>query len=754
MRDTFGYDPDEFIGKRFSDVFAVPSDHGTQDVLRSARVDGMAVLAGWRVGRSGRRVMVQGMVSCLQDQHGNDEGFAVVLAPLPAQEERSAREEPVPQDATALVAEAVWAMREPFYVLDERLHYVYANQRCEVMWGVPVADMLGNHVLEVFPQLQDSPLMEAHLEALRERRPVHFEGYSPIRGRTVDVIIQPISGGLAAVVRDPLDTAVTSDDSRPGVPASALDVAVHRYDPASGTLSQVGGKTDVFGLEIGQRLATQEEKLDLMVPNDRRVYERAVGQAVELGEPWHVEYRVMRPRDGTSAWLSEQGTLEADGAYVVMTWDITTMRRVEEQLRAGQRRMRRELMVNRLVYDVLNKAGAAEDARQGVEMLIEAGMDLLDCQRGGMWILDHGEGRLRVFAQRGFGGGFLSEFGDVSADVLDLERQVPGAVTTEDVPENQLPALSEDGIDGTMVRALKVTLPGANGRVLGQLCLHVRADRVHSQRDLTALRLMAMQAATLAERHTLEEHSDEMLRRMEESARDAGDALLESEIRFRRAFELGPVAAVIATLDEDRFLEVNEHYSKLTGYDREEVVGRTARELGMWSSPEDRRKLEAAFAAGGNFKELQLKLRTKDGRTRDILLSGEEITYGGYRCMLKMFNDVTEQHRSQEELMVAIREVMADTEWFSQSVVQRLAEMRQGQTLVEEETDLTPREREVLELVAAGLSDVEVASTLGISQRTARNHLTNAYSKIGAHNRAEAIVWARERGMVARISGN
>lgn len=712
------------------------------------------MLAGWRVGRSGRRVMVQGLVSCLQGRSGNVDGFAVVISSVSIAEGRSSRAEPVPMDSAALVAEAVWSIKEPFYVLDEQLHYVYANKRCETMWGVPLEEMIGRHILDVFPQLQDSPMFNKHLEALRDRRAIHFEGYSPIRGRTVDVLLQPVEGGMAGVIRDPFDTAVPPDDNRSGVPASALDVAVFRFDPRSRAMSLVGGKTDVFGLEDDQ-ITSLGEKLELMVPNDRRAYERTLEQAIESGQPWHTEYRVFRPNDGSTAWLSEQGTRDEDqDAYVVMSWDITTMRRVEEQLRAGQRRLRRELTVNRLVYDVMAKAGAVEDARQGVEMLIEAGIDLLGCERGGIWLLDRDNERLRVFAQSGFSGGYLSEFGDVRADMANLERHAPGELTTEQVPEDQLPALAEDGIDGTSFRSIKVTLPGANGRALGQMCLHVRAERMPSQRDLAALRLMAFQAATLAERFTIEEHSDEMLRRMEESARAAGDALLESEIRFRRAFELGPVAAVIATLDEDRFLEVNEHYTKLTGYDREEVVGRTARELGMWSSPEDRRKLEAAFAVGGNFNELELKLRTKDGRTRDILLSGEEISYGGYRCMLKMFNDVTDQHRSQEELMSAIRDVMADTEWFSQSVVQRLAEMRQGQTVPVDDTDLTPREREVLELVAAGLSDDEVASSLGISQRTARNHLTNAYSKIGAHNRAEAIVWARERGLVARLSGN
>ncbi len=188
---------------------------------------------------------------------------------------------------------------------------------------------------------------------------------------------------------------------------------------------------------------------------------------------------------------------------------------------------------------------------------------------------------------------------------------------------------------------------------------------------------------------------------------------------------------------------------KLTGYAPEEVIGLTSRELGMWSSREDQAKLEAAFARGGGFRELDLKLRTKDGRVRDILLSGEQIEYHGQSSWLKMFNDVTDQHRSQEELMVAIREVMSDTAWFSQSVVQKLNEMRRGPT-EESDLDLTAREREVLELVAAGYDDDFIAARLDISRKTVRNHLTNMYAKTDVHSRAEAVIWARDRGIVAR----
>jgi PAS domain S-box-containing protein len=65
------------------------------------------------------------------------------------------------------------------------------------------------------------------------------------------------------------------------------------------------------------------------------------------------------------------------------------------------------------------------------------------------------------------------------------------------------------------------------------------------------------------------------------------------------------------------------------------------------------------------------------------------------------------------------------------------------------EPRLTPRQRETLELIAAGLSTAEVARKLGLSRETVRNHLRNAFSELGVHTRVEAIVEARRVGLLA-----
>jgi DNA-binding CsgD family transcriptional regulator/pimeloyl-ACP methyl ester carboxylesterase len=63
--------------------------------------------------------------------------------------------------------------------------------------------------------------------------------------------------------------------------------------------------------------------------------------------------------------------------------------------------------------------------------------------------------------------------------------------------------------------------------------------------------------------------------------------------------------------------------------------------------------------------------------------------------------------------------------------------------------ELSPREREVLGLIAEGLANAEIAERLSISEKTVRNHVSNLFDKLGVWSRAQAIVFARDRGFRA-----
>jgi DNA-binding NarL/FixJ family response regulator len=92
---------------------------------------------------------------------------------------------------------------------------------------------------------------------------------------------------------------------------------------------------------------------------------------------------------------------------------------------------------------------------------------------------------------------------------------------------------------------------------------------------------------------------------------------------------------------------------------------------------------------------------------------------------------------------------MQDSSWLSQKIMDRLATLRapavpEGSALPS--VELTRREREVLGLITQGRSDDAIAEALGLKRNTVRNHVARLYAKIDAHSRAEAIIWARDRG--------
>ncbi|HEY7543235.1 MAG TPA: PAS domain S-box protein, partial [Blastocatellia bacterium] len=129
----------------------------------------------------------------------------------------------------------------------------------------------------------------------------------------------------------------------------------------------------------------------------------------------------------------------------------------------------------------------------------------------------------------------------------------------------------------------------------------------------------------------------------------AEEALRASEERFSKAFHASPDSMSIATLDEGRYIDVNEAFLRLNKLTRTEVIGHTATELGLWADPGERVRLVEQLRKHGTIHELEMESRSRNGEKRILLLSGEVIEIGGEQCALITGNDITERKRAEQE---------------------------------------------------------------------------------------------------------
>lgn len=130
----------------------------------------------------------------------------------------------------------------------------------------------------------------------------------------------------------------------------------------------------------------------------------------------------------------------------------------------------------------------------------------------------------------------------------------------------------------------------------------------------------------------------------------AEDELRKSERKFLKIFHAAPALIGITTLAEGRFIDVNETCVRILGYRREDIIGRTSLELGIWKSREDRDRIVRVLEEQGKVRDLEVSFRGKTGEIFTGLFSAEFIDINGDRYMLSLLNDITDRKLMEKEI--------------------------------------------------------------------------------------------------------
>ncbi|NJR64381.1 MAG: PAS domain S-box protein [Leptolyngbyaceae cyanobacterium CRU_2_3] len=192
---------------------------------------------------------------------------------------------------------------------------------------------------------------------------------------------------------------------------------------------------------------------------------------------------------------------------------------------------------------------------------------------------------------------------------------------TKSIPIIFMTSLTDavDKIKGLSLGAVDyITKPFQSAEVIARIGVHLKLRHLTKQ---------------LEEQNTL-------LQNEVRSRQLAEFALRVSEEKFSKAFRLNPGSMMMVSLQDNRLIEVNQHFCTALGYNLEEIYGRTLDDLNLWVNLSDRDRFYQDLQTTGNLLQREFQVHTKSGAIRQVIASAEQIRIGKTPCALVVLIDL------------------------------------------------------------------------------------------------------------------
>ena len=234
----------------------------------------------------------------------------------------------------------------------------------------------------------------------------------------------------------------------------------------------------------------------------------------------------------------------------------------------------------------------------------------------------------------------------------------------------------------------------------------------------------------------------------------AEEALRQSEAKFATAFRASPEMISISTVADGRYLDVNPACEATIGYTREEMIGRTSTELGIWVDAGERDRVMRQLRADGHLRNAEMRLRRKSGEIVVCEASAEPVEVGGVPCLLAIIADVTERKRAERKIRDQARfdalTGVAQRGWFLDQLGQALERtLREGTRLAVLYVDLD-RFKDINDALGHGAGDEVLKTTARRIRSTLR--ASDVVGRLGGDEFVVILDECRDRVQVAVVA--
>jgi PAS domain S-box-containing protein len=138
---------------------------------------------------------------------------------------------------------------------------------------------------------------------------------------------------------------------------------------------------------------------------------------------------------------------------------------------------------------------------------------------------------------------------------------------------------------------------------------------------------------------------------------ELAEALRASELKFSTVFDASPAILAISSLEDGKYIDVNESFLRVGGFTREEVLGRNGTELGIWDPASARDEYAHQLAVEGKVRGLEMSVRTKEGERRILLANADTISLPAGNVVLNAAVDITDRVQAERQLKIRLVEL-------------------------------------------------------------------------------------------------